>query len=265
MKKSLLPLITIIAVGLLLNACADDEHVTVTEDGLEITDTLVGEGKTAQEQDYLSIHFEASLEDGTIFESTYQNQSGPIDVQVGVGALPIEGWDRGMIGMKEGGKRTLVIPPELAFGESGHPGFIPPNETITIRVELLSVTRPPTPWAVDENGIQTTSSGLRYYVHEAGDESVSPSEGDVIAVHYSGYLESGQMFDSSIIRNEPFEFTVGIGDVIQGWDEGLLDMNVGERRTLLIPAELGYGENGAGGVIPPNATLRFDVELIQIM
>lgn len=110
---------------------------------------------------------------------------------------------------------------------------------------------------------KTTPSGLRYVVTKKSENTDKPKKGNNITVHYTGKLLSGKIFDSSHNRNQPFKFNVGVGRVIKGWDEGLMDMTKGEKRTLIIPPELGYGARGAGGVIPPNAWLTFNVELID--
>jgi peptidylprolyl isomerase len=113
-----------------------------------------------------------------------------------------------------------------------------------------------------ENAI-TTESGLKYIESVEGD-GATPETGQTVVVHYTGTLTDGSVFDSSRERNRPFSFKIGVGQVIAGWDEGVGSMKVGGRRTLIIPPELGYGSRGAGGVIPPNATLIFDVELLKI-
>ncbi|MBP8252706.1 MAG: FKBP-type peptidyl-prolyl cis-trans isomerase [Herpetosiphon sp.] len=111
--------------------------------------------------------------------------------------------------------------------------------------------------------MQTTDSGLRYEDHEIG-TGVQPQRGQIVVVHYTGTLTDGRKFDSSRDRNEPFEFVLGMGQVIKGWDEGLASMNVGGKRTLYIPYQLAYGERGIPGVIPAKSELVFDVELLDV-
>jgi peptidylprolyl isomerase len=113
----------------------------------------------------------------------------------------------------------------------------------------------------------TTSSGLQMIDTKVG-SGASPRQNQTAVVHYTGWLYvngvKGKKFDSSVDRNEPFEFPVGAGRVIRGWDEGVASMKVGGKRTLIVPPQLGYGARGAGGAIPPNATLIFDVELLGL-
>lgn len=115
--------------------------------------------------------------------------------------------------------------------------------------------------------LTTTASGLQYEDTVVGEGAQAVSGADV-KVHYTGWLYQdgvqGAKFDSSLDRNDPFVFTLGAGMVIKGWDKGFAGMKVGGKRTLIIPPEMGYGARGAGGVIPPNATLKFDVELLAV-
>ncbi len=108
---------------------------------------------------------------------------------------------------------------------------------------------------------QMTDSGLKFEDTTVGNGAVA-SKGQTVSVHYTGWLENGTKFDSSKDRNEPFEFKLGAGQVIRGWDEGVAGMKIGGVRRLTIPPQLGYGDRGAGGVIPPKATLIFEVELL---
>ena len=109
----------------------------------------------------------------------------------------------------------------------------------------------------------TLPDGLKYIDQVVG-SGAQPQTGQTVSVHYTGRLTNGTKFDSSRDRQEPFQFALGAGRVIKGWDEGVAGMKVGRQRTLIIPPQMGYGERGAGGVIPPNATLIFDVELLDV-
>lgn len=112
-------------------------------------------------------------------------------------------------------------------------------------------------------GFNETKSGLRYQIIQKG-SGKQPQKGNKVAVHYKGQLMDGTVFDSSYKRNQPLEFQVGVGQVIEGWDEGILLLNEGDKARLVIPSNLGYGSRGAGGVIPSNANLIFDVELVKV-
>ena len=135
-------------------------------------------------------------------------------------------------------------------------------------IASASQLQPQTDMDIDLSKAETTSTGLMYIETKTGDGE-APSRGQKVEVHYTGYLaedgvKRGKKFDSSVDRGQPFVFTLGVGQVIKGWDEGIGKMTVGSKSTLVIPPELGYGSRGAGGVIPPNATLIFDVELLGI-
>lgn len=112
-------------------------------------------------------------------------------------------------------------------------------------------------------GFEKTKSGLRYQIIQKG-TGKKAEKGNMVSVHYKGQLADGTVFDSSYKRNQPLDFQVGVGQVISGWDEGICLLNVGDKARLVIPSDLGYGSRGAGGVIPPNATLIFDVELMDV-
>ncbi|MDD2685590.1 MAG: FKBP-type peptidyl-prolyl cis-trans isomerase [Gallionella sp.] len=221
------------------------------------TDTKLGEGAEAQAGQTVTVHYTGWLFDesapdnkGAKFDSSL-DRNDPFDFPLGAGHV-IEGWDVGVQGMKVGGQRTLIIPAEMGYGAQGAGDDIPPNATLLFEVKLLNVIR---------TEITDTKLG----------EGAEAQAGQCVTVHYTGWLfdknaadNKGTKFDSSRDRDEPFEFPLGMGRVIQGWDVGVQGMKIGGQRTLVIPPEMGYGRRGAGGVIPPNATLVFDVELLGI-
>ena len=188
----------------------------------------------------VSVSYTGKLQDGTVFTTTL-----PTSFQLGVGQV-IPGWDKGLVGMKVGGKRTLVVPPELAFGAQGQ-GAIPPNALLTFEIELTDVK--PAPQLTSTDTVVGTGAAAK--------------AGDTLSVNYTGKLQDGTVFDTSVGKT-PFEFQLGSGQVIPGWDKGMVGMKVGGKRTLVIPPELAYGAQGAGSTIPPNATLTFDIELLAI-
>lgn len=243
------------------SADAEQGNQVTTASGLQYVDEVVGSGETAQPGDLVTVHYTGWLEDGTKFDSSLDH-GRPFQFKLGVGQV-IQGWDEGVAGMRVGGKRRLTIPPELAYGdqEVGN-GLIPANSQLTFEVELLGITPIPSEPADTSNvTVNTTDSGLKYADLVVG-EGPEVGPGNLVAVHYTGWLEDGTKFDSSLDRGEPIVLQLGQGQVIEGWEEGLTGMKVGGKRQLIIPPSLAYGEEGAGGVIPPNATLIFDVELV---
>jgi FKBP-type peptidyl-prolyl cis-trans isomerase len=140
----------------------------------------------------------------------------------------------------------------------GQPGDSRENSALAAEIQKTAAANP----ATSARRVVTTPSGLKYIDLVEGTGAL-PKPGQRVTVHYTGTLEDGTKFDSSRDRGRPFQFQLGVGQVIKGWDEGLSSMKVGGRRQLIIPPELGYGARGAGGIIPPNATLIFDVELLK--
>ena len=120
------------------------------------------------------------------------------------------------------------------------------------------------PWEIKTTDTITTESGLKYLVVKKSNNPTKAEKGMMVDVHYTGFLTDGKVFDSSIERGNPISFELGTGSLIKGWDEGIALMNIGDKYRLIIPADLGYGTNGAGSDIPPNATLLFDVELVNV-
>lgn len=229
---------------------------------------------------------------GAQFDSS-RSRVAPFSFIVGVGKV-IKGWDLGVVGMRIKGKRTLIIPASLAYGERTRPN-IPANSNLLFDIEIINII------ATDPSGQATaTTTSLPalnaplpaaaaaplklsptaplpattqelIVIDQVAGTGKTAEAGTPVTVHYTGWLYDaaqpggkGKKFDSSVDSGQPFVFPLGGRRVIRGWDEGVAGMKVKGKRTLIIPPQYGYGERGAGGVIPPNATLIFDVELLDV-
>ena len=234
-----------------------------TASGLKYIEVQAGSGDAPSKGSVVAVHYRGTLSDGSVFDSSFE-RGEPIRFPLGQGMV-IAGWDEGIAMMRVGGKARLVIPPELGYGAQGYPPVIPANATLTFEVELVEIlpAPPEAPTELEERAYTVTASGLKYADLAVG-SGTAAARGKTVVVHYTGWLTDGTMFDSSLARGEAFSFQLGAGRVIKGWDEGVAGMQIGGRRQLVIPASLGYGDRGAGGVIPGGATLIFEVELLEV-
>jgi peptidylprolyl isomerase len=232
--------------------------MTRTDSGLQYLDIKEGKGKAPLPGQRCFVHYKGWLWEndakGREFDSVFDSirRGEPFSFRLSRREV-IPGWDQGILGMKVGGRRELLVPPELAYGSRGAGGgAIPPNATLLYEVELLGV-------------MEKTASGLEFQDVAVG-TGAKPRRGQTCVVKYTGWLwrsARAKKFDSSVYRDQPFSFALGQGKC-QGWDEGIAGMSVGGKRELLISAGLGYGRDGLPPDIPPNATLFFEVELLEV-
>ncbi len=233
-----------------------------TASGLASKVLQAGKGDTKPAAaDTVTVHYSGWTTDGKLFDSSVkrgQPASFPLN---GV----IKGWTEGLQLMVEGEKRRFWIPADLAYGEN--PGGGRPGGTLVFDVELLGIKQAPKPPAVPEDvaappaDAEKTDSGISSKVLTKGTGTEHPKATDQVKVHYSGWTTDGQLFDSSVMRQEAIVFP--LDRVIPGWTEGVQLMVTGEKRRLWIPAKLAYGENPPPGA--PAGTLVFDVELLEIV
>ena len=229
-----------------------------TSSGLKYEVIKMGDGEKPNSSDKVEVHYHGTLLDGTIFDSSVDRGK---TIKFGLNQV-IKGWTEGLQLMPIGSKFKFTIPPGLAYGERDM-GSIPPNSTLIFEVELFDIEKAYVDTDFSLPGKEeTTDSGLRMIIHKEGSGDL-PRPGQTVVVHYTGLLDNGTRFDSSHDRGQPFQFKLGEGRVIKGWDEALALMKPGEKRTLIVPPNLGYGEKGVGP-IPPNSILIFEVELVKV-
>lgn len=244
--RSLSPVVLLALCVLAPLGCSD------APPGVKIEDLKEGDGPACKKGDLIEVHYTGKFPDGKVFDSSAKRR--PFRFQLGVGEV-IPGWDEGVPGMKVGGKRKLIVPPNLAYG-SRTDTKIPPNSTLVFEIELVKIV-------TDPNKLkEEAEANLKIEDLKEGDGPAAKT-GDTLVLHYTGWLKDGAKFDSSYDHKQAFSFMLGAGQVIRGWDKGLVGMKAGGKRKLTIPPELGYGEQGSGQ-IPPNATLVFEVELLRI-
>ncbi|KAM8967037.1 peptidyl-prolyl cis-trans isomerase FKBP9 [Pelodytes ibericus] len=205
--------------------------------------------RTVKEGDFVRYHYHGTFPDGSKFDSSY-DRGTTFNVIVGKGQI-IAGMDKALTGMCVNERRFVKIPPNLAYGSEGVSGIIPPNSVLHFDVLLLDIWNP-------EDNVQVES----YYKPENCSRTVQVS--DFIRYHYNGTLMDGTLFDSSHNRMRTYDTYVGIGWLIPGMDNGLLGMCVGEKRIITVPPFLAYGEDGDGKDIPSQASLIFDVALLDL-
>jgi FKBP-type peptidyl-prolyl cis-trans isomerase len=247
-RRSLMPIVLLALCSLAPLGCSD------APPGVKVEDLVEGEGPACKTGDLVEVHYTGRLTDGKVFDSSAGRR--PFRFRIGVGEV-IPGWDEGVPGMKVGGKRKLIIPPNLAYGSSTN-SKIPANSTLVFEIELVKIV------PKGGGGKDESESGLKIEDLKEGTGEAAKT-GDLLEVHYTGWLANGTKFDSSLDHNKPITFKLGVDELIEGWHKGLIGMKVGGKRKLTIPPELGYGDRKDQPNIPPGSTLIFEVELLRIL
>ena len=238
----------------------DEEYKTPS--GIIIKLTHSGKGKKLAKGDKLKVHFVGKLVDGRQFDSSVERNQ-PFEFVLGM-KQGIPGWDESFTFLKVGDKAVITIPPEMGYGDTPMPK-IPTGSYLVFDVEVLDVFKDFAPKQFITKGKETLKSvsGLEYCTLEQG-TGTRAEKGKTVEVHYTGFLENGDIFDSSVLRGQPISFRLGAGMVIAGWDEGIALLNAGGKALLTIPYELAYGEAGRPPLIPAKAKLIFNVELVAV-
>lgn len=238
-----------------------NEEIT-TDSGLKIKLLEGGKGKQLSKGDKVKVHYTGTLVDGRQFDSS-RERNQPFEFVIGMKQV-IAGWDEALTYLKVGDHAMLTVPPELGYGETPMPK-IPVGSYLVFDIEVLDVFKDfaPKMFSVKEKNDVKTESGLVYNIVDEG-KGPQAEKGKTVEVHYTGFLENGDIFDSSVLRGKAISFRLGSGMVIPGWDEGIAHLTEGSKALFTIPYELAYGESGRPPLIPPKAKLIFNIELISV-
>lgn len=277
-------------VDLALYLSENHPDAVPTESGLFIIKDKAGNGRIPKEGDFMTFDFTVSILNG---EKLYDSEQAgrPMEIEKGK-PFDTEGFTEGLNTLRAGDEVTLIVSSKLAFKEQGRQGMILPYTPMIYTIKMKDVkTKAQYEKAqalkqaqleaeqanmqnqeqvtidnyIRENNItvQPTASGL-YFIETAEGTGEQPVAGDKVKVHYHGTLLDGTVFDSSIEKDTPFSFTLGRGQVIKGWDEGIAMLKVGGKATIIVPSVIGYGAGSRGDVIHAYAPLKFDVELLEV-
>ena len=216
---------------------------------LILKDTVLGKGAQSAKGDLVYVLYVGKLPDGKEFDGSERHDNEPLPFVVGTGNV-IKGWDDGLLGMKVGGERDISIPTDLAYGAKGAGNVIPPNSDLFFHVKLVDIVRKGEESVVDIKDLKPGSGR-------------AAKNGNTVTLHYVGTLLSGKKFDSSRDRKKPLTITLGTGEIVPGFNSGLLGMKVGGVRRIRIPPNVGYGAEGHGPV-PANGIMIFEVEMLAI-
>jgi FKBP-type peptidyl-prolyl cis-trans isomerase len=235
-----------------------------TESGLRYATVEKGDGGQRPESGQaVAVHFTGWLEDGTIIGSSVDSGQ-PVRFPLGQGFI-MDGWDEGIALMEKGDKARFIIPGELAFGEAGY-GAVPPNATLIFDIELVDISEgpPEAPVAVAAEDYVVTDSGLQYFDMVVGDGQ--PAEvGMAVFMDYTAWMADGSLLSSTILTGQPFQAILDGTQLYPGWEEGLLGMQAGGSRQLVIPPDLVYREAEiAAGAVPPADNLIIEIDLLDV-
>ena len=233
-----------------------------TASGLEYTILEKGSGVKPQKGDKIVVNYTGKLTNDTVFDSSLKPGRTPFEFVLGAGQV-IKGWDEAFELLQVGDKATIKFGPDLGYGASAN-GAIPANSTLIFDIELLNVIQAVHAWDVKGKDTLKTASGLKYIMVKENKTGAKSEKGTIVDFHFSGFLADGKKFDSSVERDKPMSVKVGQHQLLPGWDEAIALLREGEKAKFIIPSALALGAQGHPPIIPANADLIMDIEILKV-